>query len=222
MEFHLRADLFLRHVDGQSVLFDVQNDRYFLAPDRMHRALGLLSHGEPLDLRDQAILAPLINRGLIIERRGPDDAAPMAYTATSTTTGDAPGRRPSGSLICQAIIAQAGAELQLRRRKIGGVLAAIRGRRQRAIRNEAQLSSEDIFEHATAFRASSKFFPTHGQCLRRSVALTNHLLTRQRVVDMVFGVSVRPFRAHCWVEHSGVVLNDTVEGVRRYTPILVI
>jgi hypothetical protein len=38
----------------------------------------------------------------------------------------------------------------------------------------------------------------------------------------VFGVQSRPFAAHCWLQLGGVVLNDTVDHVKRYTPIMVV
>jgi hypothetical protein len=38
----------------------------------------------------------------------------------------------------------------------------------------------------------------------------------------VFGVQTRPFAAHCWLQHENIVLNDTVEHVTRYTPIMTV
>jgi hypothetical protein len=40
-------------------------------------------------------------------------------------------------------------------------------------------------------------------------------------VNLVVGVAI-PFAAHCWVQHADMVLNDSVDIVSRYEPILVI
>ena len=41
-------------------------------------------------------------------------------------------------------------------------------------------------------------------------------------VHWVFGVNLYPFRAHCWIEYDGTVLNDTTERVGSFTPIYVL
>jgi hypothetical protein len=38
----------------------------------------------------------------------------------------------------------------------------------------------------------------------------------------VFGVQTLPFGAHCWVQLGDTVINDTVEHVRGYTPIMMV
>jgi hypothetical protein len=40
--------------------------------------------------------------------------------------------------------------------------------------------------------------------------------------NVVLGVKQGPFGAHCWVQHGSEILNDSVEEVLRYRPILVI
>ncbi|GAD58270.1 hypothetical protein MBEBAB_0520 [Brevundimonas abyssalis TAR-001] len=39
---------------------------------------------------------------------------------------------------------------------------------------------------------------------------------------MVFGIKLVPFGAHCWVQAGETVLNDTVDNVSEYTPIMVV
>jgi hypothetical protein len=38
----------------------------------------------------------------------------------------------------------------------------------------------------------------------------------------IFGVQARPFAAHCWLQLNGTVLNDTVDHVIGYTPIMAV
>jgi hypothetical protein len=54
-------------------------------------------------------------------------------------------------------------------------------------------------------------------CLQRSLALTSVLRRKEIDANICFGVQKFPFRAHAWVEASGLVLNETPNGIRKYT-----
>lgn len=72
------------------------------------------------------------------------------------------------------------------------------------------------FEHARLLRSAAD------RCLPRSIALTLGLATRGIRTNLVIAVKTAPFAAHCWVQHGSDVLNDSVEEVRRYHPLLVL
>jgi hypothetical protein len=38
--------------------------------------------------------------------------------------------------------------------------------------------------------------------------------------EWIFAVRSNPFEAHCWVQSGSVVLNDVIDEVRAYTPIM--
>lgn len=57
-------------------------------------------------------------------------------------------------------------------------------------------------------------------CLLDSLVLTRFLATHGISSTLVIGVATRPFTAHAWVQAGPVVLNDKVEYVSMYTPIL--
>jgi len=63
-------------------------------------------------------------------------------------------------------------------------------------------------------------FRSKNNCLFDSLALIEYLARRRVFPTWVFGVSVTPFSAHCWVQEETVVFNDSPEHVRRYSPIL--
>ena len=64
-------------------------------------------------------------------------------------------------------------------------------------------------------------FSTREACLFNSLALIEFLAQHDCYPHWVFGVRARPFAAHCWVQLDHTVLNDGVEHVSRYTPIMV-
>lgn len=78
----------------------------------------------------------------------------------------------------------------------------------------------DVQRAATAFWRLQPWLPIEGECLVRS-ALLVHALHRQGLrADWVFGVRLFPFMAHCWVQVGDTCLNDDVERLSAYQPLL--
>lgn len=76
--------------------------------------------------------------------------------------------------------------------------------------------SISAFEHARLLRTAAD------RCLPRSIALALCLASDGKRTNLVIGVKLAPFGAHCWVQSGDEVLNDSVEEVLRYQPILII
>lgn len=72
---------------------------------------------------------------------------------------------------------------------------------------------------ALAFRTLLPWLPIDGQCLKRSALLAAFLRRQGLSGCWVFGVRTWPFRAHCWIQHGDVCLNDDADRLRAYTPI---
>jgi len=63
-------------------------------------------------------------------------------------------------------------------------------------------------------------FTSRDRCLLDALTLMYFLIGRGIRATWVFGVRLEPFRAHCWVQHDNIVLNDTPEHVAAFTPIM--
>jgi hypothetical protein len=86
-----------------------------------------------------------------------------------------------------------------------------------------------VFNESTARQGVSLFyqlrpflFSAHNACLFDSLALTLFLRRLGVFPQWVFGIRTGPFAAHCWVQHGHIVLNDSVDNVRSYTPIMLV
>lgn len=66
------------------------------------------------------------------------------------------------------------------------------------------------------------YAPVSSKCLVRSFMLRRFLHREGHAADWVFGVSTWPFQAHCWLQAGDTVLDDTVERLALYHPILVV
>jgi hypothetical protein len=71
---------------------------------------------------------------------------------------------------------------------------------------------------AAAFDASARLTRSHDQCLARSAAAATRLAMLGIGVDLVIGVRVRPFAAHCWIQTNAWLVNDRHDTVRAYAP----
>lgn len=73
-----------------------------------------------------------------------------------------------------------------------------------------------------AFDAILPWIPFEGKCLQRAFMLRSHLHATGHSADWVLGVRAWPFLAHAWVQVGPIVVGDTLERIRSYTPILVV
>ena len=75
---------------------------------------------------------------------------------------------------------------------------------------------------AAAFARIDRLISPGGRCLPRSIALVRMLIARHAAADLVIGVKLRPFEAHCWARHHDAVVGDSLANVAPFTPILVL
>lgn len=66
------------------------------------------------------------------------------------------------------------------------------------------------------------FYTARDACLLDSLVMTSVLRRHKIDARLHIGVAVAPFSAHAWVQVGSCVLDDTVEHVCEYTPILVL
>lgn len=95
-----------------------------------------------------------------------------------------------------------------------------------AERNNRAKCLPGTFDHEKAIRLSTIF---HGMrlfysrdcvCMFDSLSLLNFLARHDVFPDWVFGVATDPFIAHCWLQKDELVLNDTVDRVSQFSPIM--
>jgi len=97
-----------------------------------------------------------------------------------------------------------------------GLLATLE--RWRQIRDER---IDDATRHqAAVFMRARRRIPLAENCLHDSLAMIAWLNRRGASASIVFGVTGIPFRAHCWVQLGDQVLNDALDHVAPFTPIL--
>jgi hypothetical protein len=93
---------------------------------------------------------------------------------------------------------------------------------RRALVRAASIEHADVSALVAPYRQARLWWSEQGQCLPTSFALMEDLIAAGFAPNLVFAVRLGPFEAHCWVELHGLLVNETPERVRPFTPIMVI
>jgi hypothetical protein len=223
MFYKLRHDL--HHCfAGHSVIFlDLIENRYFaLSPvcgDAFRRLVDL--QGEAASDSHYA-LSQLIDRGYLVESSS--NGSKFTQTEISPATSDFEnGKLPRLhfptfllALYWEAIVSR-----RLRRYALSAVIKhapKIRGQYVRSS-EEAKAKTQQI---ATSFAYTALILGRTNRCLVRSLAMYSLCRSLGISIQLVIGVRSDPFAAHAWVQDDGLVLNDGIEQVGYYSPIMVL
>lgn len=220
--FHLAPDVHLARVRGRTVALDLRRGRYIgIAGGLATHLDALLSTRGAGDLapadRDAA-LAKLGRMGLL----GANASAPSPAAAPALSTlwpTDRRTRGPSakpGSWM-SAISALTEVSLALKALSLRRVVRWM-AREHRA----AKSAGRDPQRLLDDFVEVRPWFVQRPVCRLDAMALCLHLWRNGAEADLIFGVDLDPFAAHCWVQSGSAVLNEAHDGVRRYTSILVV
>ena len=82
--------------------------------------------------------------------------------------------------------------------------------------------SAALAEVVAGFHRWACWTPAPAKCLIRSFMLLRRLRRSGHDARWVFGVRTWPFEAHCWLQAGPVALDDALERLRGYQPILVV
>lgn len=224
-------------VDGEYVvLLDLRQDRYWALEAASTRRLAGIIGGWPVGTRDQVSNAAtldvmeevrlLAEKGLICDDVGAGkDATPLSLgpLVGHVLPDESGGRVRNGAGDALSfLLAVARADARIRCCSLEQVVSGVRCRKERADRKQ-HFDMEHAERLVTTFaRLRPLLFSAREACLFSSLALIELFARHQLFPQWVFGVQARPFAAHCWVQQDGVLFNDTVEHVGRYTPIMAI
>jgi Transglutaminase-like superfamily len=93
-------------------------------------------------------------------------------------------------------------------------------RKSNRIEQRSNIYASDLLEYYKRIRPI--FYNPRDNCTLNSLSLLIYLASWQVYPRWYFGVSLRPFEAHCWLEDDQWLYNDHFSRTRRFTPILII
>lgn len=220
MGYRLADQVTFCSVSGRLVFLDLRRDRYFCLDGPLESAFqALLTLGEaPEDGVERLVSAGVIDRARL-------GAALMAPQLSPPPTRSLLDQPPSDTACGATRVAEVAwrvcrAGIVLRRRALETILERIRLSRPSAGSDPVPLGA--IMALAAGFSHARRYVPLARRCLLDSLALLDFLGSRRMFADLVFGVRLNPFGAHCWVQSGDMVLNDRLEHTGLHTPILVV
>jgi hypothetical protein len=221
----------------QVVLLDLERDKY-LSLEYSH-PVGRWVSGWPVPIdpapaqpavvpgeRENGVLAKMISQGLLVAdpTKGKEAAPVVSQQPRAALVEYDLDVCPHTNLaqLWNLFGAYAAAKWSLRHRPIRAVVeaAGLRGSRARSPQAVDIATARPL---VTAFLYLRPWFYTaRNACLLDSLTLVNFLARYGVHPQWIFGVKTDPFYAHCWVQQSDYVFNDTADYVRGFSPILVV
>lgn len=222
---------------GHCIILDIATDQYLQVPAGDFNSLlpfvGFDSSTDPR-LTDAEIPAELTGfaRGLLAARVlsrtpsqigwRPPPTLPRPTELVSTATHHMPVMKIA-RMLPRFLMACAAADYHLRHTSLSRICARVSARKRQCTPGTYGDSRERAIQLTHGFNTLRPFYPRHYLCLFDSLALIEFLAHWHILPNWVFGVSVDPFEAHCWLQDGEVVLSDTVTfSSRWYTTIMVI
>lgn len=198
-------------LEDQFLFLDLAADRYFALGTELAKAFASLLAGTATNETRDALL----ERGVLVPSGGlPIEPCPARVPQTSLLDGTPP--RPSHLQVARLAWRFAQTRRSLRRRGLANVAAKLTAARNASSRHPDGLQ---LGLGAAAYERLVLYRGAHDLCLPHSLALARYLADRGVAAEVVLGVQLRPFSAHCWVECEDRLVNDRLDRVRLYTPI---
>jgi len=211
---HLPDHIRFCEIGGQRIFLDLRRDRYFQLPPTADRAFGDLVLGSAADAE---MVGALAAAGLLV---APPEGRPATATVHPPPKRSLPEEEPSVRVSWRGLPEVLLLVLWARRAVSRQRLSRLIGRPARPAAPDA--ASQDRLDRCVhAFQAARRLVPIAPNCLYDSLALRQFLLRRSVQADLIVGVKLHPFGAHCWLQDGPRVLNDTLASARDFAPILV-
>lgn len=224
MPYRLCEHVYWCERNSQVVILDLKHDRYLTLDSRASSIFPRLVDGgdcSPMDTETCELVEALLDRELLTTRTlagkcGQPLALPTpAFEVTADSFDGCLSLRARD--VYTFWLALAKTSMRLRLLSLIHVVSAARRRRVKRSR------ADNLATHVAVFgRLRPLAFTSRNACLFESLAIIEFLATFGADASLVFGVQTAPFGAHCWVQLGDTVINDTVEHVRGFTPIMVV
>ena len=231
----LSKDCFVCKMGCYWIILSASSDRYLCVADAELATIGNRlvgwkdqslewTHASPPDAEVNVLLESLIGNGIITSN--PAIGKPFTESQYPVPENRIDVPEPSASTnvsflgIIRFFLACGTVDWQLRSNALSRTLARIERRRRRAESSGTRWNREYASKLVAAFKVLRPLYPRPYLCLFESLALLEFLASYNFFPQVVFGVVADPFQAHCWLQEGSTILNDDLERVGRYRPIL--
>lgn len=234
--YGLSQHVFLCVAGDQVVLLDLKADQYFALEWSSAAGIAAYVRGWPIapltgeddmQVKPWDITHALLRRRLLSADLVTGKAATPIHIPRPTRElvpdGHGEHSRVRVGHAAAFLAAALRAALMLRCWSLEHVITRVRRRKKFAANSRSIFDALAARQAIVTFRTLNPWcFSARNKCLLTSLALLEFWPRGTLVPTWVFGVKTRPFAAHCWLQHEDMVLNDTLDHVESYTPIMAV
>jgi hypothetical protein len=236
-KYVLAHDVYVSKLDDAAVFLDLRSNQYLAVPPDSIAALDEIVDGfctlgvaEPhfRSSRSSAesTIKALVSRGILTESR--HAGAPACRAMISASQAIAPGERSNtvrtvrASHLANFVAAFSYALFHVRLNRLKPLLDRIRTLHARSGEPSTFPHPATVLELLAVFRRLRTYFYTAKDfCLLDALTLALFLHRYEQAPTLVIGVRTKPFVAHAWVQVGNCVVDDRLEAVQGFTPILI-
>jgi len=195
-----------RDLDGEVIFLDLPGDRYFRLPDdEVASVVARMASGD--------LARWHVPDGLSLPQEW--EAPSHAWHADGNSVFSLPD-------VARALWMQRRIERRITSAGFDAIMWSTRRLLDQAAGRRHADNDAVITRFVRAFEQSRLLRTAANRCLSRSIAIALVLAGHGVRSTVVIGVRRSPFGAHCWVQAGSAVLNDTLDEVQRFTPLLVL
>ena len=234
--YELAPGVFACATGRRYIFLDLRRDRYIAVPAaRMQRIAPMISGLNPdghandfLGLNDESstdVAGELLQAGLLrhaVRLQGPRPPLPAAATYELEYSNHAPTDRRTPRHSLRAVRAMLRADIALRWTPLWRIADRIRASKTHAAPDLSDPPPWEVESITSSLLHIRPWYPRNYLCLYDSLTLMLLLGSCRISADWFFGVREDPFIAHCWVQHKSTVLNDHLDRIRLFVPIMAI
>ena len=215
--YRLPDHLGVCEIDRRTVMLDLRRDRYFQLDSRTASAFRSCREAPDGSAAGDSAVPELVKRRWLVPLDGaPAPVRTIPDVRRRSLIGELPHVPPTFAIFRGVVSALWSCRRALKRRGLENAAEEARRRKPSAE------DGSDLHLHLAAFRAARRLVPMAPNCLTDSLALSAFLAARGFRSDLVFGVKLDPFAAHCWLQNEEAILNDAADSVSDFTPILAV
>jgi hypothetical protein len=233
--YFLSKHCFVCRIGFYWIILDAKRDKYLCVAHGELSAIAARIHGwqcestasippVPQEAKAIDLVDSLISREIITmdPRLGKPFVESLYPTPDRSIERQKPFAKPDVPARCivRFILACGTTDWRLRRHALCRTLARIERRRTRARSFTTTAAPALVSTLVGIFKALRPFYPRPYLCLFDSLALLEFLAVHGFFPRLVFGVVADPFQAHCWLQVGSQIVDDDLERVSRYKPIL--
>lgn len=232
-KYLLAKHVYASRLDDSLVILDVRSNDYLAIPPESlpeleEKLIGFstLFSTLPSSSKSEPIVDTLFERGILTESPTGHAASPITISASSAVPPGVRRQRHRSVSFLQALRFSASVLYVwqcLRRQQLERALNRLRIL-QRFNNNRTKKCAPDQALHLldSFLRMRTLTYTAHEHCLFNALILAEFLIRHGVGATFVIGVRTKPFGAHAWVQIADSVIDDRLEAIQNFTPILTV